>query len=90
MVDDRLLTSRIPAAFGIVAYPSLGLYKSIRTAVKTKTRVSIMNARRQEASQLLSDSRNSQALDFQEGAIIDAFDKELSVQPATTKTAWGK
>lgn len=90
MVYGRSLTSRIPAAFGIVAYPGLGFYKSIRTAVKTKTRASIMNARRQEASQLLSDSRNSQVLDFQEDAIIDAFTKELSVQPATTQTAWGK
>ncbi|KAH8658577.1 hypothetical protein BGZ61DRAFT_465799 [Ilyonectria robusta] len=65
------------AAFGTVAYPSLGIYRSLRTALKTKTRTSIMKARRQESKQSLSDLRSSGSPKFAEEDIIVAFDQQL-------------
>ncbi|KAK7414351.1 hypothetical protein QQX98_006793 [Neonectria punicea] len=41
------------AAVGIVAYPGHGIYQSVRTLVKSKTRQQIMSARRQEGDYLV-------------------------------------
>jgi len=39
----------ITAAMGVVAYPSLGIYKSIRSTFRDKTRLTITQARHEEA-----------------------------------------
>lgn len=46
------------AAVGIVAYPSHGIYQSVRTLVKSGTRQQIMSARRQEGEYLVQNPNN--------------------------------
>ncbi|KAH7129827.1 sterol glucosyltransferase [Dactylonectria estremocensis] len=63
------------AAFGVVAYPGLGIYKSIHNAVKTKTRKSIVKARHIEALRSLQESRSSATFNVKEQAAMESFDQ---------------
>lgn len=71
-MSDLFLTYKFPAAMGIVAYPGLGIYKSIRATFKDKTRLSIAEAHHQEALFFLNGI-NGQSLDAQD--ILNTFQK---------------
>ncbi|KAL0935968.1 sterol glucosyltransferase [Colletotrichum truncatum] len=71
-------TKTISAGVGIVAYPGQGIYKTIRTAVKSKTRRSIANARLIEGEYLARNNR----LDVQ--AVLKRFD-DLCLQSELSK-----
>ncbi|KAF6836366.1 sterol glucosyltransferase [Colletotrichum musicola] len=70
----NMATKTASATLGIVAYPGQGIYKSIRTAVKSKTRHSIAAARLREGEYL---TRNSQ-VDVQ--AVLVRFDELCRIQ----------
>ncbi|OLN88212.1 Sterol 3-beta-glucosyltransferase UGT80B1-like protein 1 [Colletotrichum chlorophyti] len=79
------LTSKtVSAAVGIVAYPGQGIYQSIRTAVKSKTRHSIADARRAEGEYL---ARNGQVSVQQ---VLQRFDEISRTSAETAKAGAGE
>ncbi|WYZ35207.1 hypothetical protein EsH8_I_001483 [Colletotrichum jinshuiense] len=78
-----MASKTVSAAVGIVAYPGQGIYQSIRTAVKSKTRHSIANARRAEGEYL---ARNS-PVDIQ--LVLQRFDEISRVSADSGKNSVG-
>ncbi|KAF5518137.1 Sterol 3-beta-glucosyltransferase UGT80B1 [Colletotrichum aenigma] len=64
----NMATKTASATLGIVAYPGQGIYKSIRTAVHSKTRRNIAAARQAEGEYLASNSN------FEVQAVLHRFD----------------
>ncbi|KAI8292449.1 Sterol 3-beta-glucosyltransferase UGT80B1 [Colletotrichum sp. SAR11_57] len=64
----NMATKTASATLGIVAYPGQGIYKSIRTAVHSKTRRNIAAARQAEGEYLASNSS------FEVQAVLHRFD----------------
>ncbi|TEA21368.1 Sterol 3-beta-glucosyltransferase UGT80B1 [Colletotrichum sidae] len=74
-----MVSKTISAGIGVVAYPSHGIYKTIRTAVKSKTRHKIAAARLVEGEYL---ARNSQA---NVQAVLHRFDELCRISEESGK-----
>ncbi|RFU24847.1 hypothetical protein B7463_g11490, partial [Scytalidium lignicola] len=71
------ITTKMPsAAIGIVAYPSQGIYRSIRTSIKSSTRDAVIKARHAEGQYLgwhMGDRESKVAF------VLEAFNSKLKV-----------
>ncbi|KAL4782156.1 hypothetical protein BJX76DRAFT_349619 [Aspergillus varians] len=59
------------ATLGLVAYPGQGIYKTIHTSFKSKTRKEILKARQREAEYLFAKAEHDR---MDRGAVIRAFE----------------